>query len=330
MRHYPLFVNLSGCPVLVVGAGELAEHKAEPLRRAGAVVRMRPTFVPHDLDGCVLAIGADAAEPEKLALSASAKSRGIPVNVVDRPDLCSFIAPAIIDRDPVTIAISTGGTAPLLARLLRQRIEAIVPPAIGRLASLAGRFSGVIRQRFLDFSARRRALERIFTGSVAELVFAGDERGAELALLEELGANSEPSGIVHLVAAGPGAADLLTLRAHRLLGEADVIVHDRLVSNEVLDMARRDAEYIVVGKMRTKHCMPQDDINALLIRLAREGKRVVRLKGSDPLIFGRSGADAEALAAAGVTFDIVPGITAAFSCAAEAVIPMTIAMRAAP
>lgn len=323
MRHFPLFMDLSGCPVLVVGAGELAERKAEPLRRAGAIVRLRPTFDPRDLDGCALAIGADASEPDKLALSAAAKSRGIPVNVVDRPNLCSFIMPAIVDRDPVTIAISTGGTAPLLARLLRQRIEGVVPPAYGRLASLVGRFSGEIRRRFQDFSERRRVLERIFTSRVAELVFAGDERAAELALSEELAADTGVSGIVHLVGAGPGAADLLTLRAHRILGEADVIVHDRLVSDEVLDMARRDAERIFVGNARADHCMRQEDINALLIRLAREGKRVARLKGGDPLILGRGGEEAEALAAAGVAFEIVPGITAARACAADTAIPLT-------
>jgi uroporphyrin-III C-methyltransferase / precorrin-2 dehydrogenase / sirohydrochlorin ferrochelatase len=323
MMHFPLFLDLSGRPVLVVGAGDVAERKADLLRRAGAAIRLRPSFDPADLDGCALAIGADAAEADKLALSATARARGIPVNVVDRPELCSFIMPAIIDRDPVTIAVSTGGTAPVLARMLRQRIEAAVPPAFGRLASLAGRFSLEIRRRFQDLGARRRVLERVLTGRVAELVFAGDEIGAETALTDELAAAGEPSGIVFLVGAGPGAADLLTLRALRLLGEADVIVHDRLVTEEVLDMGRRDAERIFVGKARANHCMRQEDINALLIRLARAGKRVVRLKGGDPLVFGRGGEEAEALAAARVAFEIVPGITAALACAADAGIPLT-------
>lgn len=323
MRHFPIFMDLSGRPVLVLGAGEVAERKAEPLRRAGAVVRLRPTFDPADLEGCALAIGADAPEADKLALSAVARARGIPVNIVDRPELCSFIMPAIVDRDPVTIAISTAGTAPVLARLLRQRIEAVVPPAFGRLAALAGRFSSEIRRRFQDLGARRRVLERVLTGRVADLVFSGDDIGAESALTEALAAGADPSGIVFLVGAGPGAADLLTLRAQRLLGEADVIVHDRLVSDEVLDMGRRDAERIFVGKARANHCMKQEDINALLIRLARTGKRVVRLKGGDPLVFGRGGEEAEALADAGVTFEIVPGITAALACAADAGIPLT-------
>lgn len=203
MRHFPLFMNLSGRPVLVLGAGELAERKAAMLRRAGGVVRLRPAFDPVDLDGCALAIGADTAESDLRALSAAARVRGIPVNVVDRPELCSFIMPAIVDRDPVTIAISTAGTAPLLARLLRQRIEAMVPPAFGRLASLAGQFSSEVRRRFQDFSARRQVLERIFTGRVADLVFAGDEIAAKTALADELTHDDEPSGIVFLVGAGP-------------------------------------------------------------------------------------------------------------------------------
>jgi uroporphyrin-III C-methyltransferase/precorrin-2 dehydrogenase/sirohydrochlorin ferrochelatase len=231
--------------------------------------------------------------------------------------------PAVIDRDPVTIAISTAGTAPVLARLLRQRIEAAVPPAFGRLAAFVGRFSAQIRHRLPDLGARRRVLERVFTGHVADLVFAGRETAAETALATELADGAARTGTVFLVGAGPGAADLLTLRALRLLGEADVIVHDRLVSGEVLDLARRDAERIFVGKARANHCMKQEEINALLVRLARAGKRVVRLKGGDPLVFGRGGEEAEALAEAGVAVEIVPGITAALACAADAGIPLT-------
>ena len=323
MRHFPLFMDLADRPVLVLGAGEAAERKADLLRRAGAVIRLRLAFDPLDIDGCALAIGADASETDLVALSAVAKARGIPVNVVDRPALCSFIMPAIVDRDPVTIAISTGGKAPVLARLLRARIEAAVPPAFGRLAELAGRFSGEIRRRFQDLGERRRMLERILTGRVAALVLSGEDVAAERALADELADGVRVAGMVFLVGAGPGAADLLTLRAQRVLGEADVIVHDRLVSEEVLDMARRDAERIFVGKARANHCMKQEEINALLVRLARAGKRVVRLKGGDPLVFGRGGEEAEALAAAGVTFEIVPGITAALACAADAGIPLT-------
>ncbi|HEX3347701.1 MAG TPA: siroheme synthase CysG [Acetobacteraceae bacterium] len=323
MRHFPVFVDLTGRPVLVVGAGELAELKAEPLRQAGATVRLRPTFAAADLDGCSLAVGADAPGADLQALSETARARGIPVNVVDRPELCTFIMPAIVDRDPVTIAISTAGTSPVLARLLRAKIEAVVPPAFGRLAALAGRFSSEIRRRVPDIGPRRRMIERILTGRVAELVFASRDEAAEAALRAELETGEPRAGMVFLVGAGPGAGDLLTLRAQRLLGEADVVVHDRLVGEEVLAMARRDTEQIFVGKARANHCMKQEEINALLIRLARAGKHVVRLKGGDPLVFGRGGEEAEALARAGVDFEIVPGITAALACAADAKIPLT-------
>jgi uroporphyrin-III C-methyltransferase/precorrin-2 dehydrogenase/sirohydrochlorin ferrochelatase len=270
-------------------------------------------------------VGADADEAELQALSRAAQAAGIPVNIVDRPALCSFITPSVIDRDPVTIAVSSGGNAPVLARLLRQRIEALVPPAYGRLAALAGRLSATVRRRMPDMRARRRVLERVFTGRVADLMFAGRESEAEAAFEAELAAGEAGAvpGFVHLVGGGPGAADLLTLRAQRLLGEADVIVHDRLVGGEVLAMARRDAERIYVGKARANHCLPQEGINDLLIRLAREGRRVVRLKGGDPFVFGRGGEEAEALEEAGVGFEIVPGITAALACAAQFRIPLT-------
>ena len=322
MRHFPIFMDVAGRPVLVV-AGDVAERKAGLLRRAGAVVRLRPSFDPADLDGCALAIGADAPDADNLALSAAARTRGIPVNVVDRPELCSFIMPAIVDRDPVTIAVSTAGTAPVLARLLRQRIEAAVPPAFGRLAALlaASLAKSAAASRTWRPAPRAgaypdRACRRRWCSPATKLP---PKRRWRM----NWPTGAARPGIVFLVGAGPGAADLLTLRAQRLLGEADVIVHDRLVSDEVLDMARRDAERIFVGKARANHCMPQEDINALLVRLARAGKRVVRLKGGDPLVFGRGGEEAEALAAAGVAFEIVPGITAALACAADAGIPLT-------
>jgi uroporphyrin-III C-methyltransferase/precorrin-2 dehydrogenase/sirohydrochlorin ferrochelatase len=323
MRHFPAFLDLQGRHALVLGDGEIAERKAEPLRRAGALVRQAHIFDPADLEGCAIAIGADAAEAELVALSVEARRRGIPVNVVDRPELCSFIMPATIDRDPITIAVSTSGTAPVLARLLRAKIEALIPPAYGRLAALAERFKDDVRRRLPDLAPRRRLLERAFTGRVADLVFAGDDDAAAAAMQRELDGGAAAEGIVFLVGAGPGAADLLTLRAQRLLGEADVIVHDRLVSDEVMDLARRDARRIYVGKMRANHCLKQEDINALLVRLAREGQKVVRLKGGDPLVFGRGGEEAEALEAAGVRCEIVPGITAALACAAQAHIPLT-------
>ena len=322
MRHFPIFLELHGRTALVLGEGEVADRKAEPLRAAGAIVKLRRHFDPADLDGCAIAIGADAEESELQALSEAARARGIPVNVVDRPALCSYITPATIDRDPITIAVSSAGTAPVLARLIRARIEASIPPAYGRLAALAERFKARIRTALPDLAQRRRVLETLLTGRAADLVFAGrDEEAADIFAATLDGA--EPSGgMVFLVGAGPGAADLLTLRAQRLLGEADVIVHDRLVG-EALDMGRRDAERIYVGKQRANHCLQQEDINALLVRLAREGRRVVRLKGGDPFVFGRGGEEAEALAEAGVPFEVVPGVTSALACAAQAGVPLT-------
>ena len=293
------------------------------MRRCGADVTCAATFAPGLLEGCAIAIGAEAGEGELAALVAAAAERGIPVNVVDRPALCSFITPAVVDRAPLTIAISSAGAAPVLARLIRAKIEALLPPSLGRLAAIADEFKHEIRRRFPSTALRRRMLEHALTGRVADLVAAGHEDAARAEMQREIEGAPDPAGIVYLVGAGPGAADLLTLRAHRLLGEADVIVHDRLVSDDVLDMARRDAERIYVGKARANHCLSQDGINELLVRLARAGRKVVRLKGGDPFVFGRGGEEAEALAAAGIAFEVVPGVTAALACAAQAAIPLT-------
>ena len=326
MRHFPAFLDLTGRTALVIGTDEIAQRKATLLESAGARVRMAPSFSEALLRDCVIAIGADAPDAELRALSLAARRQGIPVNIVDRPDLCTFIMPAIVDRDPVTIAISTSGTSPVLARLLRQQIERLIPPAIGRLALLVGEVTAEIRRRWTDLPPRRRVLERLLTGRVAELVFAGNEAAARLAIREALDsreANADTIGTVFLVGAGPGAADLLTIRAHRLLGEADVIVHDRLVGTEVLALARRDAELFDVGKTPGQPCMPQDAISELLVRLAYDGRKVVRLKGGDPFIFGRGAEEIAALTRAGVPFEVVPGVTAALACAAQARIPLT-------
>lgn len=323
MRHFPIFLDLTGRKALVLGDGPIAERKSEPLRKAGAAVVHRARFEPVDLEGCAVAIGADAPEADLRALSAAAQVAGIPVNVVDRTELCSFITPATIDRDPITIAVSSSGAAPVLARLIRARIEALVPPAFGRLAAMAERFKGEIRRLLPDLAQRRRVLEALLTGPAAELVFAGREEEAADVFARTLQDSTPSGGMVFLVGAGPGAADLMTLRAQRLLGEADVIVHDRLIGEAVLEMARRDADRIYVGKVRSHHCVLQEDINDLLIRLARDGRKVVRLKGGDPFVFGRGGEEAEALEAAGVAFEVVPGVTAALACAAQAKIPLT-------
>jgi len=323
MRHFPIFLELQGRSVLVIGGGEIATRKAETLRLAGANIVQKPRFSTTDLEGVSLAVGADAPEDDLVALSQTAQARGIPVNIVDRPELCSFITPAIIDRAPITIAVSSGGAAPILARMIRARIEALIPPASGRRAALADRFKSRIRAALPDLALRRRTLERLFTGNAADLVFAGQEEEAARLFEQALEQVPQKHGMVFLVGAGPGAADLMTLRAQRLLGEADVIVHDRLIGDAVLDLARRDAHRIYVGKVRAHHCVVQDDINDLLVSLAREGKKVVRLKGGDPFVFGRGGEEAEALHAAGVPFEVVPGVTAALACAAQARIPLT-------
>jgi uroporphyrin-III C-methyltransferase/precorrin-2 dehydrogenase/sirohydrochlorin ferrochelatase len=326
MRGYPIFLNLGGRRVIVLGAGEAADRRAATFESLGASVERIPSASLAQLQGAALAVAAGAPEAELRAFSAAAQALGIPVNVVDRPELSSFITPAIIDRDPVLIAISSGGAAPVLARMLRARIESLIAPAWGRLAALAGKLQDETRRLLPDVQRRRRLLEQVFAGQVAELVFAGQDAAAEDAYRAALAAPGDatpPAGIVHLVGAGPGAADLVSLRALRLLGEADVIVHDRLGTAEVLDLARRDAERIDVGKSQGDHTMPQAEINALLITLAQEGKRVVRLKGGDPFIFGRGGEEVEALDAAGIACDIVPGITAALACAASARIPLT-------
>ena len=325
MRHFPIFMDLRGRRVLVLGHGEVAKRKAMPLRAAGAEIVMADAWAPGLLAGCALAVGADAPEADLRALFAAATAAGIPVNTVDRPDLCSFITPAVVDRAPLLVAVSSGGAAPVLARLVRAQIEALLPPTLGRVAAVVDGLKAKMRAALPDIARRRRVLEALLTGPEAELVHAGQEDAARDAMDAAIDAaeNKNPPGIVHLVGAGPGAADLVTLRAQRLLGEADVIVHDRLVSGDVLDLARRDAERIFVGKQRANHCLPQSGINELLVKLGREGKRVVRLKGGDPFVFGRGGEEAEALQAAGVAYTIVPGVTAALACAAQAGISLT-------
>ena len=238
MAHFPIFLNLSGRNVLVLGAGEAAERRAATYADAGGVVRRADRFEPGLLAGCVLAAGTGAPEADLQALSQEAQRLGIPVNIVDRPELSSFITPSIIDRAPLTIAISTGGAAPVLARMLRQKIEALIPPAWGRLAALAGRMQAEARAALPDMAVRRRVLERIFAGAAADLALAGDEAGAEAAYRAALTAAPAPAGFVYLVGAGPGAADLVSLRGLRLLGEADVVVHDRLGTHDVLELAR--------------------------------------------------------------------------------------------
>ena len=330
-----------------MGGGEIGARKVGLLLRAGAAVtvcdpalgstlselvaagRVRHVaekFRPEMLDGCVLAFAATDDEAINRSVSEAAKARGIPVNVVDRPEMCTFIMPSIIDRSPVVAAVSTGGAAPVLARLLRARLETLIPSGYGRLAALVGEFRERVKRRIKHPVQRRRFWENVLEGHIAEQMVSGQEQAARNAMervLNAADAEAIPQGAVYLVGAGPGDPDLLTFRALRLMQRADVVVYDRLVSKEVLDLVRREAQLIHVGKERDKHTLPQEDINHLLARLAKEGKRVVRLKGGDPFIFGRGGEEIDTLMDEGVPFEVVPGITAAAGCAAYAGIPLT-------
>lgn len=345
MNFLPVFVKLKDAPCLVVGGGEVAARKVGLLLRAGGRVtvvspecgpavgelaqqgrvafRCKP-FEPGDLDGFTLVVSATSNGVVNEQVAAAATQRNIPVNVVDHPELCSFIVPAIVDRDPVIVAVSTGGASPVLARLIRSRLEALLPAAYGRLAEAAERIRARVKDVIRDSTARRRFWEDALQGPVAELVFAGrqDEAESLLGTLLERQAGETP-GMVSLVGAGPGDPDLLTLRALRIMQEADVVVYDRLVSPEIMRLVRTDAERIYAGKRRDDHTMPQHEINELLARLAGEGRHVVRLKGGDPFIFGRGGEEIERLMDAGIPFQVVPGITAAAGCAAYAGIPLT-------
>jgi uroporphyrin-III C-methyltransferase/precorrin-2 dehydrogenase/sirohydrochlorin ferrochelatase len=348
MQNFPLFLTLQDRRALLVGGSEQAAGKLDLLLSAGARVALVAetvtgeiaqlidegricwagrTFDEADLDGVSLVIVASADEAVQARVSQAAQTRGVPVNVVDRPALSSFIMPAIVDRGPVTIAISTGGGAPALARKLRAEIERALPAAIGRLARFAEIFRAQVRRTLAEPRMRRLFWDRVFNGRAGELALAGDEIAARrelIRLLDSARCDASPAqGMVHLVGAGPGDPDLLTLKAHRLLQCADVVVYDRLVSPEVLAMARRDAERIAVGKRRGHHTLTQPEINRRLVGLAQAGKSVVRLKGGDPFVFGRGGEEVEALASAGIAVEVVPGITAALGCAASTGIPLT-------
>ena len=347
MDYLPIFIDLHGRRCLVVGGGEVAARKTDLLLAAGAEVHVvspalgaamealvdagriahrAGEFTESDLEGAQLVIAASDDARVNAEAAARADARCIPVNVVDDPARCRFIMPAIVDRSPVVAAVSTGGASPVLARLIRGRLEALIPAAFGALATVAAEFRAGAKAAIPEPVRRRRFWERVLSGPIAEMVFAGrtDDARARLAsALEDAGAETDATGEVYLVGAGPGDPDMLTFRALRLMQQADVIVHDRLVSQRVLDLARRDAPRIYAGKRRSEHALPQQDINALLVRLAREGKRVLRLKGGDPFIFGRGGEEIETLAAEGIPFQVVPGITAAAGCAAYAGIPLT-------
>lgn len=344
MDYLPLFAAVKDRPVLVIGGGEIAARKITFLRRAGAHVqivarRLDPQlqqladeqavhwiateFDDSQLDAVFLVIAAtnDSALNRRVFDAANARHRL--VNVVDDQPLCSFIFPSIVDRSPLIVAISSGGNAPVLARLLREKIEALLPGNLGRMAAVAGRWRTRIKAFRRTTDDRRRFWESAFRGRFASLMAAGDEPAAERALEAELQQPGSAGGEIILVGAGPGDAGLLTLRGLQVIQQADVVFYDHLVSDAVLELTRRDAEKICVGKRAGVHAVPQHETNRMLVEAAQEGKTVVRLKGGDPFIFGRGGEELQAAAEAGIPFQVVPGVTAASGATAYAGIPLT-------
>jgi len=345
--YFPIFWNTASGIALVVGGGENAARKVRLLVAAQARVHVvaptanaeleafaeedrlslsRRPVTESDIAGAAIVIAATGRDEIDTFCAATAQARGVKVNVVDRPDLSTFIVPSIVDRAPVLVAVSSAGTSPVLARRIRERIESSLSPNLGKLAVFAAALRGKVSERLADGRKRRAFWERFLDGYGAEAVLqnkpAVGQQAAE-ALLEGLAHDERPKGRVTLVGAGPGAADLLTLRALRALQQADVIVYDALVGPEVLDLARRDAFRLYVGKAKGRHSYSQDRINGILIDEARRGSTVVRLKGGDPFVFGRGGEEVDALRNAGIEVDVVPGVTAAAGVAAALRLPLT-------
>jgi len=346
MKHIPIFLDIKGKPVLVVGGGLIAARRTEFASRAGGdVLVVAPTlssdfenccdyrheardFEPSDLDGVHLVFVADQEEAQNATISQLAQERKIPINVADRLELCSFIMPSIVDRSPIIIATSTGGESPILSRLLKARLETMIPAAFGRLAEFAARWRDAAKTRIADPVRRRRFWEDLADGPIAEHVFAGQETEATNLVNKTLDAIDHDDGTadvgeVYLVGSGPGDPDLLSFRALRLMQRADVVLYDRLVPEAILERIRRDAERIFVGKQRGDHVLPQEEISKALVDHALQGKRVLRLKGGDPFTFERGGEEIEMLANHGIPFQVVPGVTAASGCSAYSGIPLT-------
>lgn len=345
MGYFPLFCRLQGKRCLLVGGGDVAERKARLLLAAGAdlhvgalhfspafqqwakrgeLMLMPGAFNDAWLDACWLVVAATDDDAVNQQVAQAADARRIFCNLVDAPEQASAIMPSIIDRSPLMVAVSSGGCAPVLARLLREKIEAMLPQHLGQLASLAGTLRARVKQRFASMAQRRFFWERFFTSDRLAQTLANGEGARAEQLVDGLFSEALPArGEVTLVGAGPGDAGLLTLKGLQQIQQADVIVYDRLVSEEILNLVRRDAERIFVGKRAGHHCVPQAQINQLLLEQAQRGRRVVRLKGGDPFIFGRGGEELEALAAHHIPFSVVPGITAASGCSAYSGIPLT-------
>jgi uroporphyrin-III C-methyltransferase / precorrin-2 dehydrogenase / sirohydrochlorin ferrochelatase len=342
---FPAFFRVRNELLVVVGNGEEALNKARLLNQTNAAIRVvaaepepeleaflrsgsydhvEENFSPEHLTGAKLVFIATGDEDQDMAIAAEARRRNIPVNVVDRPDLCDFYTPAIVNRAPIAIAIGSEGTGPVLTQLIRARIDAAFSPRLGELARLANAYRPAVERLVKKGLPRRIFWRSFFSGDVASSVYNDDLAGAHGAAASLLENQASPKGYVWLVGAGPGAEDLLTLRAHRILMEADVIVYDALVPEAVVAMGRRDATRLSVGKRKGCHSKSQSEINDLLVSLGREGKRVVRLKSGDPLVYGRAGEEMAALRDAGISFEIVPGITSAFAAAADMQLPLTL------
>jgi uroporphyrin-III C-methyltransferase/precorrin-2 dehydrogenase/sirohydrochlorin ferrochelatase len=347
MKLLPIFLNIRHKKCLVVGAGSIATRKiglllkvgadvtvvaneigleVSELEQQGAIRCLRRNYESADLKDVKLVIAATNNAELNAEISVMAQSKNILVNVVDNPELCSFLMPSIIDRNPIQIAISTGGASPVLARLIRSKLEASIPSAYGELANLVDHYRMNVKEAFANVDLRRRFWESVLEGPVAEFALSGRMDDAET-MLEKLIQTADPDpaykGEVYLVGAGPGDPDLLTFKALRLMQKCDVVVYDRLVSDPIMALVRRDAEKIYAGKASSNHSISQENINQLLVRLAKQGKRVLRLKGGDPFVFGRGGEEIGELICEGIEFQVVPGITAASGCSTYAGIPLT-------
>ncbi len=349
MDFLPIFLDIKGKKVVVDGGTTVAARRVERALLAGATVEVfnddlsdefrplleNPKLTHHprpiekaDTKGAIVAYGATEISERDTALHNMTRDTGILTNVADVCEYCDFITPSVVDRSPLVVAISSGGTAPVIARILRARIEALLPPAYGKMAGFLGGFRDKVLDGITKTRARRRFWEDVIDGPVGDRYLAGDQDGAEEAMRHALettgdGDDLASHGEVFLVGAGPGDPDLLTFRALRLMQRADVVLYDRLVADGILDLIRRDAERIYVGKRPGHHAMFQEDISELMVTLAKQGKRVLRLKGGDPFIFGRGGEEIEKLAENNIPFQIVPGITAASGCSAYSGIPLT-------
>nr|WP_136250506.1 siroheme synthase CysG [Ningiella ruwaisensis] len=347
MKYFPVFIDAQHTHCLIVGAGEVAARKLELMLKTTAQITvvapwvsdavnelakhpnvslLTRSFEDNDLQAKTLVFVATDKPEVNQHIHDLAHSKGILVNVVDNTPLCKFITPSIVDRSPIIIAMSSGGVAPVLLRYIRQKLESVIPSKVSLLGEFSEKFREKVKRGLKSVTDRRYFWEEVLDGDIGENVLQGNASLAEKQLddaLTEYKAGNKPKGQVYLVGAGPGDPDLLTFRALRLMQKADVVVYDRLVSKDILELVRRDAEKIYVGKAKSNHTIPQEDINELLAKLALEGNRVVRLKGGDPFIFGRGGEEIQTLIAHGVDFQVVPGITAASGAASYAGIPLT-------